>query len=113
MDNFFLSYLLQLASQAPILLTYLVGAILALVFWGRYPGPALLTLLACLLLLILSLAHSFVTFWLIHSHDMREADRGTMFAILAITSNVLRALGFAMLLTAVFVGRSRRPENLV
>jgi hypothetical protein len=42
---------------------------------------------------------------------MREADRGTMFAILAITSNVLRAGAFAMLLIAVFVGRARRPEH--
>jgi hypothetical protein len=111
MDNLFLSYLSTLGGQAPILLAYLVGAILALVFWGRYPGPALLTFLACLLLFLLSLGQSFVSTWLIHSRDMREADRGTMFAILAITSNVLRAGAFAMLLIAVFVGRARRPEH--
>lgn len=110
MDSMFLAFLSQLAAQSPVLLAYLVGAVLSLVFWGRYPGPAMLTFFACLLLLLVNLGQTFLIQYFIHLPDVRAADRAWVFTISALISSVLRAAGFGMLLTAVFIGRGPRQR---
>src|SRR5947209_2472151 len=96
-DSFFTFLLMQLAPQAPLLLAYLVGFILALVYRGRYPGPALLTLIATIVLLITSLAQSLLFVYVIRSqHELGWDQRqvGWIFSLSAILGSVLRAAAF-------------------
>src|SRR5207248_717565 len=72
MENILVPFLMQLAGQSPVLLVYLVGMILALVFWRRCPGPCAFTLVATGLLMLTSIAQTFVSLYLIHA----RADMG-------------------------------------
>lgn len=56
----------QLAGQSPVLLVYLVGMVLALVFRRRCPGPCAFTLVATGLLMLTSIGQTFVSLYLIH-----------------------------------------------
>ncbi len=107
-DSIFPAFLMQLVGQAPLLLAYLVGFILALAFRGRYTGPAVLTLIATITLLLTSLAQSFLSTYIIFARAERGWDHrqvGWMLSVSAITGSVLRAAAFGLLLAAVFSGR--------
>ena len=108
MENTFLLFLTQLLGQAPILLAYLAGVILALVFWRRCPGPAKLTFIAMLLLLITSLVHSFLFSYFLQvrvelgwSHE----QVGLIMSAIGLLASLIRVTALALLLTAVFIGR--------
>jgi hypothetical protein len=107
MMEFFPSWT-QLLGQVPTLLVYIVGIVLALVFWRRAPIPCGLTLLALGILLFTTLGQTFLTFYMIHS--MRGAGNpesfGWMMFVIGIASAILRAGAVALLLAAVFVGRN-------
>lgn len=101
---------MQLLPQIPMLLAYLIAMILAVTFWQRCPTSALLTFVAGGLLLIVSIAQTFLNWYLIHGRDGLAAGNGNIGSILAVVGlvgSVLRALGFGLLLAAVFTGRSR------
>ena len=105
--------LMQLAVQAPVLLTYLVGAILALMLSRRAPGPSLLTLAATVLLLLTAVAQGSAQVWLTHAHnDLRLEPRhvGLWFSIIAFVGSGIRAVAVSLLLTAVFIGRRNSAE---
>jgi len=109
MSEIIIPSLSQLAVQTPLFLVYLAGLVFSLVFWRRSPTSCLLTLLACILLLIVGVTQTFVTQLLFSSrHDLGwEMQRfGWMLSAVGIISSFLRALGVGMLLTAVFLGRS-------
>ncbi len=52
MQEVMLPFFSQMAIQMPVLLIYLVGIGLAVIFWRRYPRAAKFTLVAMLLLLL-------------------------------------------------------------
>jgi hypothetical protein len=114
MDNLLIPFLSQLAAQAPALLVYLVGLILALVFLGRYPGPAALTLVAAGLLLLTSLAQPLLSLYLFRARaefGWSDAQLGAMASANALAGSALRAVAFGLLLTAVFIGRRVRQGS--
>jgi hypothetical protein len=108
MDNLLISVLSQLAVQAPALLVYLVGLILALVLLGRYPGPSAFTLIATGLLLVTAVAQSFLSVYLVRARvdwGWTDARLGATLSASALAGSALRAVAFGLLLAAVFIGR--------
>ena len=112
MENFAMELLVQLAYQSPTLLAYVIGLVLALVFLRRCPGPAVLTLIATVMMLLTAIGYLFLQRYLAHA----RLDAGwsveryaQMMTVIGIISNVIRAVAFGLLLAAIFVGRAGRP----
>ena len=107
-QNSILPVLMQLAGQAPVLLVYVIGIVLAFVFWGRHRMPAMLTLIACIVMLLTSIGQTFLWHVLL---QMRESmgwpmqKYGNVMSAVALVSSVLRAIGLGLLLAAVFAAR--------
>lgn len=107
----------QLAYQIPGLIVYLVGVILALVWFGRARGPAALCLLGCGLLILTALAVSGIQAYFFQQRfeaglpDQRMAQAMN---VVAVAGNIVRAVGIGLVIAAVFVGRRverRHPPN--
>ena len=114
MDNFFIQFLTQLLGQAPILLVYLVGMVVALVFWRRCPRPAMLTLIGMALLLVTTLVQSFLFIYFHWARDdfgWSHERLGWMLSANGLVGSVFRAAAFGLVLTAVFIGRKERWQT--
>jgi len=101
----------QLAYAGPVIVVYLVGLVLAVIFIKKYPVPAILTLLATIILLgnIFGIAFAqeyFIRARLVSGGSM--ASYSTMMSAVSLIGSIMRALGSALLLAAVFVGRNRK-----
>jgi hypothetical protein len=113
MDNL-IPFLAQLAGQTPILLVYLVGMILALVFWRRCPGPCVLTVVAAGLLFVTTLVQPFLFHYLVRvraEHGWGDEKLGWLLLVNALFGGVFRAVAFGLLLAAVFIGRKGAPQT--
>jgi hypothetical protein len=64
MDNSLGVILMQLATRAPILIVHVVGLVLAIAWWRRYPKPCLLVFLAMGIALVNGIASVFVNVYL-------------------------------------------------
>ena len=107
-NNMMMSALAQLATSAPVLLVYLAGIVLGVRFLPRYRRPALLTLVAFLLLLLTTMAQTFLQVYLIHSQinlGLPFAQIGWMLSASVLLGNTIRAVALGLLLAAVFVDR--------
>jgi hypothetical protein len=101
-------FLLQLVGQSPVLLVYLVGIILCLAFRSRCPGPCALAGIGLTLLLVTSVAQTWLFmyfFHAMHEHGWTQERYSMMNSITILGSNVIRAVGMALLVAAVLVGR--------
>jgi len=109
MNDILLPFLTQLAGQSPVLLMYLVGMVLAVVFWRRYPRPCAFTVSAMGLLLLTSVGQTFATLYFIayRGISLGQESGGLAWMLMASTlvGTLLRALAFGLLLAAIFVGR--------
>src|SRR5262245_41368828 len=103
------SVFMQLASQVPMFLAYLVAMVLAIVYWQRCRMACLLPLIASGLLLGLALGQTVLTSYVIHfQNDMGGGPGiGSTLTMIGLAGNVLRALAFGLLLAAVFADRQR------
>lgn len=105
----------QLVAMTPTVIVLIVGLILSLAFWGRWPRPAMLTFIAILLYLIATVAYPFLQNHLFASRtrngwSMRQYTQ----TVTLVTSlfGLLRAVALALLVSAVFTGRSdREPQG--
>jgi predicted permease len=111
MGNIFVSVLMRLAADSPVLAVYLIGVILALVFWRRYPGPCALTLIAMVLAVAAVVILNCLSVYL---DQVARADWGwepvevaRVWSLIAIAGSLVRAVAYGLLLAAVFVGRTR------
>jgi len=98
----------QIAFAGPVLVVYLVGMVLAVIFIKKYPVPAILTLLAMIVLLGTIFGVTFVQTYLIRARlgsGGSMASYSTMTSMVSIIGSIMRALGSGLLLAAVFVGR--------
>ena len=109
------SYVMQqLAYVGPVLIVYVVGMILSLVFIGRYRLPAVLALAGTLILFLTSIG---VVATQGYVFNMRVTAAWSLVqysqinAIVSVISTVLRVLGTALLVAAVFSGRKSRAPS--
>ena len=100
----------MLVSHIPMLLVYLLGMFLALAFWRRCPVPCALTLGATGLMFVVSVGQTVLYSYLLNSDGgstIAPGGRTSMMGVIGLCTTILHALGFCLLLAAVFHGRRR------
>ena len=103
-------WLSELAQQLPSLITILVCMVLVIARWKRHPTVSLLAVIGLFLLLL----HGPV-FMLIYAQgpslflgtNYTSEDIRSLFLVLGLIFNSTRAIAFAPLLAAIFIGRPR------
>lgn len=102
----------QLIYQGPLLFVAVAGFLLSLVFMGRYRWPSLLTLFGTMILLIATIAVVFaqIYFSTQGSPGLDIDSSRQLQAAIVIAGSLLRGLGVASILVAVFIGRKRRTS---
>src|SRR3954467_1227218 len=86
------AFLAQYAIQAPLLLVWLVGMALALLWWQRAPKIALITCVACGLFLLDALIGTFISVALpsmMIEQGQSTAQIGTAFSLIGIVRSLL------------------------
>jgi hypothetical protein len=112
-------YFWTLAEQAPSLLILLAGLVFALTRWKRFPKVSLTVALG-LGLLLLHMIVFLIVYDLVPPLFLKDAlnrsveeydrTRRIVFLVLGLISNMMAAVGFAVLLAAVFMQRRPAPE---
>jgi hypothetical protein len=108
------AFLAQYAIQVPLLLIWLVGMALALLWWQRAPKAALATCVACGLFLLDALIGAFISVALpsmLIERGQSTAQVGTAFALVGIVRSLLHAALWAAVLFAIFSGRAAAPAK--
>ncbi len=110
----FVNVLIQLLTQLPVYAVMLVGAIVAVVRWQRHPQVSLLAVIGLAVLFVDSLAGRVLNAALpmmVVSRAMggNSTRVGSMFGVCNIVSAVVGAVGYGLLLAAVFKGRAPQP----
>ena len=100
--------LINLATQLPILIAFIVGIIISIVTWKRNPKPSMLALIGFIILVGLTIIGSvsnFLSYFLSNSSGIRVSQIGwittTVFTILTI----IRSGAYALLIAAIFSKR--------
>lgn len=97
------------AMQLPILLVCLVAGVIILVKWKQASHGSTWALLgfglALILCVVIPVVQTSVQRWVVQGGDI--AHRAFVFTGLSILWSVLRAITYALLLVAVFAGRSK------
>jgi hypothetical protein len=98
----------SMAMQLPILLVCLAAGVIILVKWKQASSGSLWALLgfglALILCILIPVVQTSVQRWVMQSGDI--AHRASVFTGLSFVWSVLRAVTYALLLVAVFAGRS-------
>ena len=108
MTSIMFNVLAQLVGQAPLLLVYVVGMVVALLYLPRYRGPAMMTLIATGALLAVSIGQAFLVQYVIQSNQLGTGSPGLagMLSIVALISSLIRAAATGLIIAAVFTGRT-------
>ena len=106
------SFLLQqIAYSSPMLLVYLAGVVLAIVFIRKYATSAMLVLCGSAILLITTISQTLVQFYLFRARiesGWTAAGYAQVQSIVSLVASIMRALGLSLWLAAVFVGRKSK-----
>jgi hypothetical protein len=99
----------------PIVLVWLIGIILAIVFWNQHPRVSLLSLIALIGLMILTLVGTFLNVWLPMNLDKSGwtvTQMGIRLGIFGFISSLLSAGFWGLLLAAIFGWRKNNLPRL-
>jgi hypothetical protein len=108
------AFLAQYAIQAPMLLVWLAGMALALLWWQRAPKVALVTCIVCGLFLLDALIGTAISVALpsmMIEQGQSSAQIGTAFGLIGFVRSLLHAALWAAVLFAIFSGRSTMPAK--
>lgn len=103
----------QLLYNVPMLLTCLFGIVMSIAFIGRCRGPALLTLAACLLMLLTAVVTAgaqAMIFERMQNGGGGPGDFSRFFGYIGMVGAWVRAIATGLIIGAVFIDRLRRPE---
>lgn len=104
MNNSGMSFLMQqLPYQLPLLIVCLGGFAVAAIFLNKHFNAAALTMLGTGLLIFAALAVMLVQFVLIQQGGM---NAGGWMKVVSIGGSLMRAVGTALVIAAVFIGRA-------
>ncbi len=98
------------AVQLPFYLVWLVGIILAIVFWKKHPKASLLATIGLAGILILNIISVYTTTFLsmdLYKQGMSTANIGLAMGIRTIVFNILGAGCWGLIITSIFVGRKQ------
>lgn len=101
--------LTQLGYGVPLLIVYLVAIILSAVFVRKYPLSAMLTLAGAVILFVNLIGLALIQGYLVRTRiesgwSVAQYDQITI--VVGSISAIVRALGTALLIGAIFVGRT-------
>ncbi|MCJ7694575.1 MAG: hypothetical protein MUO40_04035 [Anaerolineaceae bacterium] len=111
--NYLQPILINLATQLPILIAFIVGIIIAIVTWKRNPKPSLLALIALIILGLLTVigsAANFLTFILRDEFGMALSQVYPITTAVFIILTILRGGAYGLLIGAVFSKRKKPVE---
>lgn len=100
--------------QIPVVGASVIGMILALAFWRRCPSACLFALIGFGVLLVLAFSQSLANSYLITARIERgwSAEQyGHILTAANIVTALVRTVGYAFVLLAVFSGRPAGPAN--
>ena len=98
----------QMLTQLPLLLVYAAGIIVCAIRWRRAPTAALLAMIGTSIVLLATVIFAFLSAFLINQRmtaGAPAAQLGNTLTIMAAASSIMRGLGFALVLVAVFAQR--------
>jgi hypothetical protein len=101
-----------LVMQLPVLLVWLIGLILAIVFWKRHPKVSLFTIIGVSGLLLLTLINTYLNLWLplmMNEGGVSATQIGITMGIKGIVTSVLSAIFWAFIFVAI-LGWRKKPE---
>ena len=113
-------YFWTLAEQLPSLIAMAACLVFALTRWKRYPKVALMVALSMALLLIHVIVFLFVYDWIpplflrgtmSQSFEDNERTRKIVYLVLGLIYNTAAAIGFAVLVAAIFMQRRPVPPS--
>ena len=96
-----------LFSALPVLCVIIAGVVMAAIHWQRHPRPAVLTLVAMLLLGAGLVGQPFVQTMVLPGRSLSNAQYYQTMLVVNVVFGVSRALAFGLLLAAVFTDRAR------
>ena len=115
MNDSTISILLQqLAPAVPMLIVSLVGLVLAVIFIRKHTWPAVLTILAIVAFCVATGGAAFAQVYFLRfrlAYGWTNLQFGQMMSFASISTGLVRALGMALLLAAVFVGRKAKTAG--
>ena len=91
--------------QMPLILVYLGGLLLAIIFWRRHPLVSGLVLSGSALLLLAQIAHIYWEYVLIPNFEAENAVPEELDAIVLYGLPYVGAIGVGLIVLAAFVGR--------
>jgi hypothetical protein len=100
--------------QLPLLLVWLTGMVLAIIYWKRHPRVSLLALIGMAGLFIATVIGSLISLWLPEIYDQTGFPGGMeQFALLmnikTIAGSLLSAVLWVLVIAAIF-GWRKKPE---
>lgn len=101
------------AAQIPFYLVWLVGLILAIVFWKKQPKASLLAVIGLAGIFILNVVGTYTSTFLsmnLYESGMSTREIGIAMGIRTIVFNILGASFWGLIIASIFVGRKRAPE---
>ena len=105
----------QLGYGSLLLIVYVAGIILSAIFVRKYPLPSMLTLAGCAILLVNVIGLALVQGYLIDSRmqsGWSGVEYGHMTMIVSIVGSIVRAIGSALLIAAIFLGRKIKTPRV-
>jgi hypothetical protein len=106
--DFFRLLVSQVGFRLPAILIYLIGMLLALIWWRRHPRVSVLALLGLGVLLLTSLGGALWSSYLpiYHRGNGRSPESiGALVSTIAMVQSVFSALGLGLLVACVFLDR--------
>jgi len=106
--------------QVPVLLAWLIGLILSIVFWQRHPRVSLLTLIALAVLFVETLIDTYLSLWLplgLREQGLTLAQTGRIIATKQVLTSLVSAVAWVLVIAAIFGWRKlpvvAREEQII
>lgn len=98
----------SLLVQLPIILVWIVGLVLALIYRQRHPKVSALAFISILGLFIMLVISTYTSVWLslgLHSQGISPSQIGITLAVRGIVTSLISTVFWALLIAAIFIGR--------
>lgn len=112
----FVATLGSLMTMLPVLMTWIIGIILAIVFWKKHPAVSALTLIAFSGFMALSVLESYLRILLpriMLDHGPSVSNTATIFILISAIFSSMHAVFWAILIIAIFGWRKKDPESVL
>lgn len=112
-NSLWLAFLSTQLWAVPSILIYVVGVVLALVYWWRHPAVSLLCVIAFVMLLGGRLLASGMQFWVMRAQDssLTSVQIGNVMGTVSLVQVAISTVAWGLLLTAMFGWRSAQHEK--